>query len=103
METSLGEDAYFRDRLRSEREHRGWTQTDLAKMLSDNGIAGMYKATIAKIEAGDRGVKLHEAAAIASLLGVSVDALLGRSSSPQNDVVFLVRSLRDTAGRPRIR
>ena len=58
----------------------------------------MYKATIAKIEAGDRGVKLPEAAAMASLLG-RCDR---RDARPQYRRFrrrrrLLVRALADTA------
>jgi transcriptional regulator with XRE-family HTH domain len=68
---------YFRKRLRSERQLRNWSQSDMAQLLSDNGTA-MHSTTIAKIEAGDRTVRIDEATAIADLFGVSLDALLGR-------------------------
>jgi transcriptional regulator with XRE-family HTH domain len=68
---------YFRKRLKSERDRRGWSQADMAKMLSDKEIP-MHPTTIAKIEAGDREVRIDEAAGIADLFGVSLDALLGR-------------------------
>ena len=45
---------YFRKRLRLERDEvRGWSQAELAKMLTARGI-DMHPTTIAKIEAGDR-------------------------------------------------
>ena len=68
---------YFRKRLRVERELKGWSQSDVAKMLSDNGTA-MHSTTIAKIEAGDRNVRIDEATAISDLFEVSLDGLLGR-------------------------
>lgn len=68
---------YFRKRLKTERELRGWSQVEMAKTLSDNGIP-MHATTIAKIELGDRTVRIDEATAIADLLEVSLDALLGR-------------------------
>ena len=68
---------YFRKRLKSERDRSGWSQADMAKRLSDNGIP-MHSTTIAKIEAGDREVRIDEATGIADLFDVSLDALLGR-------------------------
>lgn len=82
--------------LRNERGHRGWSQADMAKMLSDKGIP-MHATTIAKIEAGDRAVKIEEAAGIADLLGVSLDRLLGRDLPPEGDLNFVLRDLRRVA------
>ena len=65
----------FRERLRSERVRRDWSQSDVAKMLSDKGIDGIYPTTIAKIEAGDRAVRIDELLAIADLFEVSLDGL----------------------------
>ena len=36
-----GVDQQFGERVRVERKHRGWTQPELAKMLSDKGIEPM--------------------------------------------------------------
>lgn len=70
-------EVYFRKRLKRERDSRRWSQAELAKLLSDNGIP-MHPTTIAKIEAGDRAVRIEEATGIADLLGISLDGLLGR-------------------------
>jgi transcriptional regulator with XRE-family HTH domain len=69
---------YFSKRVRTERERRGWSQADMAKMLTDKGIP-MHWTTIAKIEKGDRSVRIDEAAGIADLFEVSLDVLLGRN------------------------
>ena len=53
-------DDYFSKRLRAEREQRGWSQADMAKRLSAKDIP-MHWTTIAKIEAGDRSVRIVEA------------------------------------------
>jgi transcriptional regulator with XRE-family HTH domain len=88
----------FRKQLRGERERRGWSQADVAKMLSDKGIDGIYPTTIAKLEAGDRAVRIDEAAAIADLFEVSLDALLGRGpQNPQNDLAYTLRWFLDMA------
>ena len=68
---------YFRKRLKAERQRREWSQSDIAKLLSENRIP-MHPTTIAKIEAGDRSVRIDEATGIADLLGLSLDGLLGR-------------------------
>ena len=70
-------EVYFRKRLKRERDSRGWSQSEMAKLLSDNGIP-MHPTTIAKIEAGDRTVRIDEATGIADLLGLGLDGLLGR-------------------------
>ena len=69
---------YFSKRIRTERERREWSQADMAKMLSDKGIP-MHWTTVAKIEKGDRSVRIDEAAGIADLFEVSLDVLLDRS------------------------
>ncbi|BBX72272.1 helix-turn-helix transcriptional regulator [Mycobacterium shinjukuense] len=87
----------FRERLRCERERRGWSQADVAKRLSDRGVPGIYPTTIAKIEAGDRGARIDEVTAVADLFAVSVDALLGRRIGLENDLAYTFRGVLDTA------
>jgi len=69
---------HFGKRVRDEREHRGWSQSQMAKLLSDNKIPMIHASTIAKIEAGSRPTRIDEAIGIADLFGISLDALLGR-------------------------
>jgi transcriptional regulator with XRE-family HTH domain len=64
--------------MRAHRERLGWSQADLAKRLSDTGVPGVYPTTIAKIEAGDRAVRVDELDGLATVFGASVDLLLGR-------------------------
>ncbi|MGZ4563127.1 MAG: helix-turn-helix transcriptional regulator [Mycobacterium sp.] len=87
---------YFRKRVRDERMRRGWSQSQMAKLLSDNGI-GAHTTTIAKIEAGDRAVPIDEAAAIADLFEVSLDKLLGRDLGSERDEMYAFEALLDTA------
>jgi transcriptional regulator with XRE-family HTH domain len=68
----------FAARLRAHRERLGWSQAELAKVLTDDGVTGVYPTTIAKIEAGDRAVQVDELVGIAQAFGVSVDLLVGR-------------------------
>ena len=81
----------FRVRVRRERERRDWSQAELAKMLMHKGIHSMYPTTVAKIESGERSVRIDEATALADIFDVSVDALLGRSASFERDRLYAVR------------
>jgi transcriptional regulator with XRE-family HTH domain len=90
-------EVYFRKRLKRERDGRGWSQAEMAKALSDNDIP-MHSTTIAKIEAGDRSVRIDEAAGIADLLGVSLDGLLGRKGM-EDDKSHAMSVLADEARR----
>ena len=65
---------FLRLRIKFERTQRGWSQAYLADLLS------VHPTTIAKIEAGDREVKISELDAMADTFDLSVDALLGRSA-----------------------
>jgi transcriptional regulator with XRE-family HTH domain len=69
---------YFGKRVKAERDRLKWSQSELAKRLSDNDIPMIHASTIAKIELGSRPTRIDEATAIADLFGVSLDALLGR-------------------------
>lgn len=89
-------ESYFSKRLRSEREGRGWSQEELAKRLGNKGVH-VYASTIAKIEKGTRAARLNEVAAVADLLGVSLDTLLGRSVAAKNDKMYVFKALLDAA------
>jgi transcriptional regulator with XRE-family HTH domain len=89
-------DDHFSKQLKAERERRGWTQAEVAKMLSDKDIS-MHWTTIAKIEKGDRSVRIDEAAGIADLFEVSVDSLLGRRVRQESDLAYTLRGLSDMA------
>ena len=91
-------EARFRKRVKKQRDRRGWSQADVAKMLGDKGIKGIYPTTVAKIESGERAVRIDEATALADLFEVSLDALVGRKQNSQEDeLAYLLRLLRDTA------
>ena len=64
----------FRERVQQERERRKWSRADLSKMLQGRGFEHIYTSTVAKIEYGERAVRIDEATAIADLFEVSVDA-----------------------------
>jgi len=91
-------EARFRERIKQEREQRGWSQAALAEKLKRNGLKGFYATTVAKVESGERAVRIDEAAALADLFDVSVDALMGRKPGGQtSELSFQLRTMRDTA------
>jgi transcriptional regulator with XRE-family HTH domain len=89
---------YFRKRLKDERESREWSQAHLAELLSKI-VGKTHPTTIAKIEAGDRTVRIDEATAIADIFEVSLDSLLGRTAGVENDPTYALRALREKAER----
>lgn len=89
-------DERFGKRVRALRENRGWSQAEMAKMLSDNGVQPMHPTTVAKIESADRSVRINEAVGIADLFEVSLDSLLDRNTSKQRDMEYLLEALSDT-------
>jgi transcriptional regulator with XRE-family HTH domain len=87
--------ARFRDTIRAERERRGMTQSQLAAVMTEHGVPARW-STIAKIEAGDRGVPIGEAAAIADAFGVSLSRLVGRRARPVGDRDYAARLLAES-------
>ncbi len=88
-------DELFGKRVRVERERRGWSQTKMAKLLTDKKIEPMYATTVAKIEAGSRSVRINEAVAIADLFEVPLDGLLGRKPGAERDLAYALGALMD--------
>ncbi|MFV9459224.1 MULTISPECIES: helix-turn-helix transcriptional regulator [Rhodococcus] len=88
-------ESYFRKRIKAERMARRWSQEDLAKRLAERGLTA-HPTTIAKIEAGTRAIKLDEAAELAALFDISLDALLGRGDV-EDDLKHATKTLADTA------
>jgi transcriptional regulator with XRE-family HTH domain len=87
----------FRERIFHERDKRKWSQAEVAKRLAAMGIDNMHPTTVAKIEAGDREVKLDEAAAMADLYGLPLDTLLGRRPKGARDLYYVLGALTDAA------
>ena len=90
MAASKWTDKRFGQRVKAEREDRGWSQADMAKKLSAVGVHLMHPTTITKIEAGDRSVRINEAVGIADVFDMSMDALLGRGPDPTTLTFALV-------------
>jgi transcriptional regulator with XRE-family HTH domain len=86
-----------RQRVKDERGARGWTQQQLADRMAEYGH-GWRWSTVAKLEAGERGIQLGEAAALADVFGVTLDLLSGRRARPVGDLSYARRALLDTLG-----
>jgi transcriptional regulator with XRE-family HTH domain len=91
-------DDRFGKRVRKEREARELSQAAMAKLLADRGVHPMHPTTLAKIETGERSVRLNEAVEIAELFEMSLDSLLGRATAnPGDELVSTLRTALDTA------
>ena len=71
----------FAAQIRSRREQRGLSQTDLAVKLRDGYGLKFHQATIDRVEKGHRPCRLDEVYAIAEVLGTTVDDMLDDWSS----------------------
>jgi transcriptional regulator with XRE-family HTH domain len=90
---------YFRKQVRKVRKDRRWSQSQLAQRLTDEGTRKYHMTTVAKIESGERMVPVEEASAIADVLGVPLDRLLGRNLGPVRDVAYVREALADAMRR----
>lgn len=71
----------FGESLRRIRETKGWSQRLLADVLEQAGLK-LDPSAITRIERGAREVKLREAVAMASALGVDISRLIHEDESP---------------------
>jgi transcriptional regulator with XRE-family HTH domain len=99
MGRQSGVETSFRERMKRERQARDWSQADLAELLQGRGLEHIYSTTVAKIESGERAVRIDEATAIADLFEVSVDSLLGRNVERGSDLAYTLRFVLDVARR----
>jgi hypothetical protein len=67
----------------------------MARLLSARGVTA-HPTTIAKIETGERVVRIEELSALADMLDLSVDTLIGHKRRPGGDLAYAQRALRDT-------
>jgi transcriptional regulator with XRE-family HTH domain len=89
-------DHYFGERLKLERGHRNWTQADMVERLKAEGIT-LHWTSLAKIEKGERSVRIDEAKAIADVLELSIDSMLGRKAGLEDDLSHALRGVLDAA------
>ncbi len=77
----------FGEVVRRLRQERGWTQAKLAGLLGLYGIK-MHQTTFAKLEAGDRPIRLNEAAVLAVIFETDLMWMLdSRSMAEVSDEV----------------
>jgi transcriptional regulator with XRE-family HTH domain len=86
---------HFRERITRERKRRGWSQAEVARRLTAMGIDSIYNTTVAKLESGEREIKLDEAVALARLYNAPLDALVGLQAKTERDLDYLMDSLSD--------
>lgn len=75
-------DERFADNIREERERRGKSQAEIARLMRERGWS-YHPQTVQRIEAGHRKVSVGEAEALARILHTTVDRLTwpGRAAS----------------------
>ena len=90
----------FASNLRRYREHVGWSQSDLAKLMAAAGFK-WHPATVYSVEKGERKIPLNEVVAIARLLHVSVDSLIRPTKVTERRILAdrLYESFRQSALR----
>jgi transcriptional regulator with XRE-family HTH domain len=71
----------FRERMAELREAKGMTQTDLARVLRDRHGLRFHQQIVARIEAGERPVRLNEAHLIAHVLETNLGAMTAVTGS----------------------
>ena len=89
----FAEDRFGR-RLRKEREDRGMTQADVARVLDMEHDLKLHATAIAKMEQRDadrpRAIRLSEARAIADMFGLTIDEM---ASAGESEVQAVAREL----------
>ncbi len=75
--TGQGMNARFAAWLRVARVEEGLSQQKVADALRAEGFAVFQQTTVAKIERGERPLRLDEAVAITALFGTTIDGALG--------------------------
>jgi transcriptional regulator with XRE-family HTH domain len=98
MDSSDVVEVEFRKRLRAARRGRGLTQKEIADHLSARGIP-LSDSIVAKMERGERKATLDEMCALADIFEMSLDTLLGRTSTrPTRDKDFVLIALSEALG-----
>jgi transcriptional regulator with XRE-family HTH domain len=69
-------DQYIGERVRAARERIGMPQATVAAGMALAGFSSWNKSTLSKVEAGDRALKLSEAATLRTFIGCTLDQLV---------------------------
>ncbi len=86
----------FRNSVIKLRTERNWSQNHFAQLLQEAGLTEYRQATVARLENGQRTLKLGEARIIAEIFETSVDEMI---NSPLIDYIKLVASVNQTNWR----
>ncbi|QTF71263.1 helix-turn-helix domain-containing protein [Arthrobacter woluwensis] len=78
--------------LRSQREWKGWSQSELARRMQGIGWPKYSQVAVSRTEEGTRAVRLDEALDLAEVLDVSFTQMI-TPPSDQGALVFEVQSL----------
>ena len=82
--------------LRATRQASGLSQQNVADALKPLGIS-LSQTQVAKIERGERPLRLDEAVALAGLFGVTVDIALGLSGNPDEGLARVAQRSVDSS------
>lgn len=83
----------FRQSVKRLRKLKGWTQNQLATELRKAGIAEFTQVAVARLERGERSVKIGEAGVIANVLGATIQNMLIPSTSIEKEIRNIESSL----------
>lgn len=86
-------------RLREVREHKGWTQQQLADRLKQANTTIIDRATVGKIEGGTRKITLDEALWLAAVLDVAPPFLFLPTASLEKVAILPSYSINADAAR----
>ena len=73
------------DQIKSIREVRAWSQTDVARRMNDHGWPKYSQVTVARTESGERMPRLDEAFDLADVFGVNIYFLAGEVNAIRTD------------------
>jgi transcriptional regulator with XRE-family HTH domain len=83
----------FRERMIRLRESRDMTQTDLARVLRTDFGLPFHQQTIARIETGERPIRLNEANLIAQTFGVQLSVMMSDTESATLNMQLVKRRI----------
>ena len=87
-------DAAFATALKDGRDQAGLTQEDLAAQMRERGFS-FHQATIYKIEVGSRKVTVAEASALAAIVNLPLQFMIGATPYVRDSLISEARELLD--------
>jgi transcriptional regulator with XRE-family HTH domain len=91
----------FVSQMKFLRESRGWTQTDLARLIRSRsaGEVRFHQQTVQRIENGERPVRLNEALVIADALSVELHSMTVNARPSTAAIGYAAVGLQKASGR----